>query len=100
MPGTGWRRNLVRVVAPTQGCVEVDGVTGRRYRARGGFYDMSPADGRALVAYGGFEPSLAGTTGSRVGYRCAGCGFGSYFRTCSRCGGVCVKESTDDDGSS
>jgi hypothetical protein len=83
----------MRVVAPARACVEVDGVTGRRYRAKDGVYEMSPRDGRALVAAGGFLPSLSGATSRTTGYRCGRCGFGSFFTTCSRCGGTCTKES-------
>lgn len=82
----------MRVVAPTPGCLEVDAPSGRRYRARGGFYDMSDRDGKALVAAGGFVPSMTGTTRAGIGFRCADCGFGSWFRRCSRCGGQAVKE--------
>lgn len=75
----------MRVVAPAPGCVEVDGLSGRRYQAKGGFYEMSDRDGRALVAAGGFVPTLGPTAGSQVGFPCA-CGFASLFRRCSRCG--------------
>jgi hypothetical protein len=70
----------------------MDGVTGRRYRANDGLYDMHPVDAKAAVAYGGFWPSLSGTTRQGIGYRCTECGFGSYFAKCSRCGGKAMKE--------
>lgn len=82
----------MKVAAPDAPCLEVDGLTGRRYRARNGIYQMSDRDGRALIAAGGFAPSLAGHTGHSIGYRCTGCGFGSYFTACSRCGGTCTRE--------
>ncbi|MEU0516638.1 hypothetical protein [Streptosporangium sp. NPDC006007] len=82
----------MRVVAPARAVAEVDGLSGRRYRAQDGIYEMSDRDGRALVALGGSVPSLAGATSRRAGYRCAACGFGSFFTTCSRCGGTCIKE--------
>ena len=85
----------MKVVAPAKAAVQVDGVSGRRYTARDGIYDMSPRDGRALVAAGGFLPSLSGTTSSTTGYRCSSCGFGSFFTSCSRCGGTCTKEAAD-----
>ncbi|WP_214103231.1 hypothetical protein [Acrocarpospora catenulata] len=81
----------MKVVAPARACVEVDGLSGRRYRARDGIYEMSPRDGKAFVAAGGFVPSLSGATSRATGYRCS-CGFGSFFTTCSRCGGTCTKE--------
>jgi hypothetical protein len=45
---------------------------------------------KALRAYGAFPANLGGRT--RGGYRCPGCGFGSFVRTCSRCQGACEKE--------
>ncbi len=84
----------MKVVSPQKSVIEIDGVTGRRYRARDGIYDMSPADARAAVRYGGFWPSLSGATRRGIGYRCTECGFGSYFATCSRCGGVAIREVT------
>lgn len=85
----------MKVVAPARAVAEVDGVTGRRYKARDGVYDMAPRDARALVKAGGFVPSLSGTTSERTGYRCPACSFGSFFRRCSRCGGTCEREATD-----
>ncbi|WP_327088540.1 hypothetical protein OIE66_40530 [Nonomuraea sp. NBC_01738] len=82
----------MRVIAPAKTCVEVDGLSGRRYRARDGVYEMSERDGRALVAAGGFRPSLTGATSRAAGYRCPSDGFGSFFTTCSRCGGPCERE--------
>lgn len=82
----------MKVVAPAKACVEVDGLSGRRYRARGGIYEMSQRDGQALVAAGGFQPSLSGATSRAAGYRCPACGFGTYFKTCSRCSGPCERE--------
>lgn len=84
----------MRVAAPDRPCLEVDGLSGRRYRARDGIYNMTARDGRALIAAGGFAPSVAGHTRSTIGYRCTACGFGSYFRGCSRCGGSCEREET------
>jgi hypothetical protein len=82
----------VRVAAPDAACVEVDGLRGRRYRARGGMYEMPARDGQALVAAGGFVPSMAGTSSTGLGFRCGGCGFGSYLRRCGRCGAECERE--------
>lgn len=80
----------MRVAAPDGAVREVDGVTGRRYRSRDGVYDMHPVDAAALVKAGGFAPNLGGRTSG--GYRCSACDFGSFFTTCSRCGGTCKKE--------
>ncbi|MFI1535575.1 hypothetical protein [Streptomyces anandii] len=50
----------------------------------------NPQHERALRAYGAFPANLGGAP--RGGRRCTGCGFGSYFTICSRCGGTCAKE--------
>jgi hypothetical protein len=82
----------VKVVSPQKNVIEIDGVTGQRYRAKDGIYDMHPADARAAVKYGGTWPSLSGATRRGIGYRCTECGFGSFFARCSRCGGIAVRE--------
>jgi lipopolysaccharide biosynthesis regulator YciM len=55
-------------------------------------FEMHPADAAAAVKAGGAVASMAGVTRRSVGYRCGGCGFGSYTVTCSRCGGECTRE--------
>lgn len=87
--------DTVKVCAPDTWVREVDGVSGRRYRSRDGAYEMSPADAKALVSIGGFLPSLGAAFARATGFRCTGCGFGSFFRRCSRCGGDCHKEGED-----
>lgn len=82
----------MKVVSPQKNVIEIDGVTGQRYRAKDGIYDMHPRDARAAVKYGGSWPSLAGPTRRGIGYRCTECGFGSFFAKCSRCGGTAVRE--------
>lgn len=82
----------MKVVAPAKACVEVDGLSGRRYRAEDGIYEMTARDGKALVRAGGFAPSLAGATSRTTGYRCGACGFGAFFTTCGRCGGACTRD--------
>lgn len=81
----------MKVCAPDSAVREVES-RGRRYASTDGVYDMPSSEAARLVAAGGFLPSLTGQTSKRVGYVCA-CGFGSYFTTCSRCGGTCSKES-------
>jgi hypothetical protein len=83
----------MKVVSPQKNVIEVDGLSGRRYRAKDGIYDMSPSDAKATVKYGGFWPSLSGVTASYIGYRCIQCGFGAFFDKCSRCGQRCARES-------
>lgn len=91
---------MTRVIM-AEGCREIDGVTGRRYYAghgsargyaKGGSFDMHPADARALVKAGGAIVSQAGATARGIGYRCAACGFGSFLRRCGRCGAECERE--------
>lgn len=78
----------VRLAAPDGLVAEVDGVTGRRYKATGGgMYEMHPRDAAAFKAEGAFVPSVGGYT--RGGYTCPGCGFKAVVRTCSRCGERC-----------
>lgn len=81
----------MRVATPTKNCYGVDGFDGR-YTTKSGFFDMSKRDAKALVEIGGFVPSLSGSTRSRLGFRCPSCGFGSYLRSCGRCGGECERE--------
>lgn len=79
----------VRVGAPDHLVAEVDGVTGRRYKATGGgMYEMHPRDAKALIREGGFAPGVGLALGGG-GYRCPGCGFAAVIRTCSRCGERC-----------
>lgn len=78
------------------GCREFDAPSGRRYYAReyrqGGTFDVSPSDAKAMVEMGGAYASLAGSTGKQLGFRCPSCGFGSYLKTCGRCGAECERE--------
>lgn len=70
-------------------------VGGVEYRARGGYFEMPDAHAKAhLIASELPTPSVALPVGQRAGYRCAGCGFGTFFRTCSRCGGSCEREAS------
>jgi len=49
----------------------------------------NPRHIRALRELGAFPANLGGRTAG--GFRCE-CGFGSFFKVCSRCGGTCEKE--------
>lgn len=82
----------MRVASPDKLVVEVDGVTGKRHNFRKGIADVPDRDAKALVKAGGFIPSMAGTTRRDIGYRCTKCGFGTWFRKCSRCGGHAKRE--------
>ena len=84
---------MTRVIL-AHGVAQVDAPSGRRYGGNtpGRVFDMDPADARAVVKAGGALASLAGAARRRDGYRCGSCGFGSFVRTCSRCGGACERE--------
>jgi hypothetical protein len=83
----------LKVVPQASNCREIE-VGGRVYKAgRNGLFDMPEAAARYTIALeGGQLPALSGTTTSHLGRRCQACGFGSFFTTCSRCGGRCVRE--------
>jgi hypothetical protein len=83
----------MKVVPQAANCREIE-VGGRIYKRRkGGLFDLPDRAARMVIAQeGGQEASLSGTTRSSEGYRCADCGFGSFFRTCSRCGSTAVRE--------
>jgi hypothetical protein len=77
-----------RWVAPDKGVRETV-VGAYTYRPdKKGIYNVdSPSAERAMKAEGFFEASLMGpTTNAGMGFTCVECGFGSWFRKCSRCG--------------
>jgi hypothetical protein len=75
----------VTIAAPDGAVKEIDMPDGRRYKARGGgLYDVAPHHAKYVKGIGGFVPNVGPTVLS--GPRCPGCGFASYFVTCSRCG--------------
>lgn len=85
---------MVRVPAEDIRQVQTD-INGRRYTARGGFFEMPEGDAKIHLKAGGYGSSwnAAGVTGARrVGYRCPDCDFGSFFVRCSRCGAECCRE--------
>jgi hypothetical protein len=83
----------LKVVPQAANCREIE-VGGRIYKRRhGGLFDLPEKAAKYVIKYeGGQEAALSGTTRSREGYRCQSCGFGTFFRTCSRCGGIAVRE--------
>lgn len=72
----------------------LDGPSGRTYGGNtpGRVFDMTPDDAKAVVKLGGAYCAESGTTRRKIGYRCKVCGFGSFVRICSRCGGECERE--------
>ena len=95
---------MAKLVAPDKGVREVDVQAGRRttrYRpSKGGIYEVSnPNHAKQMKSEGFFEASLMGATDNKtLGYTCQECGFGSWFRKCSRCGAE--NTATEMDGSS
>jgi hypothetical protein len=73
--------------------VTIEGArTGRETRYAGRIVDVAnPQHERALRDLGCFPVTAGGVTRA-AGRVCTVCGFGSFFTTCSRCGGVCEKE--------
>lgn len=68
---------------------QIDAPSGRRYNAtahKGGHFRMTPEDAAAVVKAGGALATLGTHAARTVGYRCPGCGFGSFTRACGRCG--------------
>lgn len=58
------------------------------YADRKGTYEVNDRNAIAALKREGFtEASLMGTTDKAgLGFTCSECGFGSWFRKCSRCG--------------
>lgn len=83
---------MTRVLSPDRTCVQIDGLTGRRYTAKDGVLNMHPTDAKALVKAGGIVSPLSGVTSARLGYRCPNCSHGSFFVRCGKCGADTVKE--------
>ncbi len=84
--------DLVKVRAEDRRQVQAD-VNGVRYTAKDGYFHMRPDHAKAHLVHGNLPaPSAALPVGRRGGYRCVQCGFGTYFKTCSRCGGGCERE--------
>lgn len=83
----------MKVVPQASNCNEIQ-VGNAVYRRHGnGLFDMPEAAAKHTIKYeGGQVPSLSGTTRTGQGFRCLVCGFGSFFVTCSRCGGNCGRE--------
>lgn len=81
---------MTKLVGP-QGLRGIDVTTSRGVRKynqnKKGMIEVSNSkDAKALKSEGFFEASLMGTTpDSSLGFVCVKCGFGSWFRKCSRC---------------
>lgn len=83
---------MARLVAPDGGVRGVDVKTERgtyKYNpTRSGIINVENSKHAAqMKAEGFFEASLMGPTNdTTLGFTCIECGFGSWFRKCSRCG--------------
>jgi DNA-directed RNA polymerase subunit RPC12/RpoP len=78
---------MTKLVAPDKGVKATD-VGGRSYSPnRGGIYEVNNKSHASAMKREGFtEASLMGPTKENLGFTCSECGFGSWFRKCSRCG--------------
>lgn len=82
---------MARLVAPkgVQGIdVRTPRGTAKYNRDKKGFINVENSKHlRQMKAEGMFEASLMGATeNNNLGFTCAECGFGSWFKKCSRCG--------------
>ena len=80
------------MVAPDKGLVSVDikaanGAKRELKVGKDGTYTVPDgALSKKLKAEGFISSNLMGASTSRLGYDCTQCGFGSWFKVCSRCG--------------
>lgn len=86
--------DTVKIMAETSAQVATN-INGTEYRAKRGYFEMSPEHAKAHAAFGNLPtPSALLPVGRSAGYRCVNpdCGFGSFVVTCSRCNGHCERE--------
>jgi hypothetical protein len=71
-------------------------IDGIEYRAKGGFFEMPDGDAKIHLQSANMPSSWQAFRGAHrrsTGFRCRTCGFGSFFRRCSRCGtDTCERE--------
>lgn len=80
---------MARLLSPDGACVGVDVGAGSY---NGTVLEVTNrSHERALRAAGYTSGDIAGGPARTAGRQCEGCGFLSYFVTCSRCGGHCAK---------
>lgn len=81
---------MPRLLSPDDACRGVDVPFGRGRHYEGTTIDVSdPGHVKALRKAGYTLADTGGVPVRRGGYECRPCGFASYFRKCSRCGGTC-----------
>jgi len=76
-----------KMIAPDKGVRQTD-IGGIRYNPnRQGVYQVDNSQHvKAMKREGFIEASLMGATVSGKGFNCKNCGFGSWFKKCSKCG--------------
>lgn len=80
---------MSRFLSPDDACVGVTAPSGRKYK--GASFDVSdPRDARDLRRGGYTVAGVAGPS-KAPGFECFDCGFQSFFKLCSRCGGSCER---------
>ena len=84
---------MARLIAPDKGVRGIDVTTERGTKKydvdRKGVINVeNPKHARQMKSEGFFEASLNGATlnSENLGYTCVECGFGSWFKKCSKCG--------------
>ena len=84
---------MPRLLSPDDACIGVDVPTyGGKASYNGRTIDVSdPSHVKALRAVGYVPAAVAGAPARTGGYRCTGCGFSAFFKTCGRCGGACER---------
>lgn len=86
---------MAKLVSSDRGAREVVVRTERgavKYKGRDGIYEVdNPRHAAQMKAEGFFEASLSGPSAGG-GFPCTNCGFGSWFRKCSRCGHETVED--------
>lgn len=84
---------MKRFVSNSVANTEIEGHGGIARRQKDGTFHLSDIDARAAVkADAGFIVPDMGPGRTKDGFRCIDCGWGSWFRTCSKCGGECHRE--------
>lgn len=79
----------MRLLSPDDACIRVTTRDGRRYDGRTIDVDSRHADELRAVGY--TVADTAGPAPRSGGFECTVCSFKAWFRTCSRCGGVCER---------
>lgn len=83
---------MPRLLSPDDACVQVNVPFGRGQQYTGRTIDVTdPGHIRALKSAGYTMAGTAGSPARTGGYRCTGCGFSAFFKTCGRCGGACER---------